>query len=137
MKKKHNWLKNVICAASFAALVGCLSTDDFVSEPTPEKFDGVWSGLITLSLGDDSCMRRENFILRITEGRIEGKTRDIKYKTRIIGDVEESGSILNGEFLLGTVQRNAEMTGQFDLKNASGEWKSKRCKGKWSLRRIQ
>lgn len=131
------WLKKLSCVTVLTMLIGCVTTEDFVSEPKPEKFDGVWSGLITLSLGDDSCMRRENFILRITEGRIEGKTRDIKYKTQIVGDVEEDGSISNGEFLLGTVQRNAEMFGQFDLKNASGEWKSKRCKGKWTLRRIQ
>lgn len=137
MKTKHNWLKNTICAASFALLAGCVSTDDFVIESEPEKFDGVWSGLITLSLGDDSCLRRENFILRITGSRMEGKTRDIKYKTEILGDVEDDGTITNGEFLLGTNQRNAEMTGSFDIKNGSGEWKSKRCKGKWNLRRIQ
>ena len=130
-------IKKITVAGIFLILSACISTDSFISEAEPEKFDGVWSGLITLSIGDQTCMRRENFMLRISQGQIAGKTRDIKYKTNFKGIIGDDGTVINGAIELGTLTRNSDFQGSFSEKDASGTWQSKRCKGKWTLRKIQ
>ncbi|WP_420549989.1 hypothetical protein [Curvivirga sp.] len=122
-----------VCAIAFATILAACSATGGAGN----AYDGVWSGLITLNIGDETCMRRENFIVKIEHGYMTGKTRTIKYKTKITGGIDENGDVEYGEFDLGTVARDAVMTGKFEGKEAAGEWQSKRCKGKWTLRRIQ
>ena len=120
--------------AAFLLLSGCLST---VETAKGHPYDGVWSGQLSLSIGNTTCMRRENMIIEVLDSEISGKTRDQKYKSSFDGIVSASGDVVNGLIDLGTKNRNALFTGVFAENTANGEWQSKYCKGVWDLRKVR
>lgn len=137
MMKKKTILASLTLAGTLLLSACGGGEDPLKTRNNDYPFDGMWSGLISLNIGDDSCMRREKFVIRVQEGRITGKTRNIKYKTEIEGFVEDDGTIDQGLFVLGTKFRDAEMVGKFEGNEARGTWESRRCKGSWELRHVR
>ena len=128
-------LKKFLYIGAILAVGACSSSSVEKAEGHP--YDGVWLGNLALSIGNTTCLRRENFTLTIEYSNISGRMKKIKYNTSFKGEIDKDGQFVNAKILLGTEKRDAVFLGSLEGATGQGTWKSQYCSGKWSLRKLR
>lgn len=115
-------------------LGGCLETVIPKGEPGP--YDGRWVGRINLSYGERSCLRRNPLQGTIEGGYLTALTRHKDAEIKITGFVTTDGVLERGDVYTGRFDRDTGITGEFSESEARGRWKTDKCQGEWTLRRV-
>ena len=102
-----------------------------------KEFDGIWNGRLTLSIGEEKCLRRTEINVTIKGGALNGRTKFKNYDANISGFVGDDGKLNDGRINVSRDFYSYNLTGDFNSDDASGKWKNKSCMGKWKLHRIR
>ncbi len=131
---------SMLFAASLL-LNACISMPESLTLSLPateaKEFDGIWNGRLTLSIGEEKCVRRTQITVKINGGTLSGRTKFKNYDANISGIVGDDGNLVNGRVNVSRDFYSYDITGDFNGDDASGSWKNKSCMGKWKLHRIR
>ena len=122
-------------------LNACISMPESLTLSLPKteakEFDGIWNGRLTLSIGEEKCVRRTQITVKINGSALSGRTKFKNYDAYISGVVGDDGNLVNGRVNVARDFYSYDITGDFKGDDASGSWKNKSCMGKWKLHRIR
>ena len=125
----------LLIAAASLTLSACISP--VLQRGNSAEWDGVWSGRMTLSIGEKTCPRRTPLTADISNGAVDGNSKFENLAAKFVGYLDEAGQLNNGELQMSKSYYNFDMSGSFDGEKASGVWQNRRCKGKWEMRRVR
>lgn len=99
------------------------------------RFDGVWTGWVRFSIGEDECPRRASLRAEIKGGGLDAQVRWTNRPSLF------NGYIRDGELRRASFDRAgssfAEVEGTFSEREASGVWRSQVCRGTWKMQKIR
>ena len=106
--------------------------------PTSTAYDGAWIGDLSVTFRQEECrLSRGGVRLVVEGGRIEGAVRMNNYTARVMGLVQEDGTVRSGTIRGIPGVDEVEFTGTFGETSASGTWEQRRCRGVWDLRKSR
>jgi len=121
--------------ASMALVAGCQSLTSLTGGT--DEYDGIWVGRLQFTSGENNCLRRAGVRSKVSVGDVDGDVSWYNFDQRSgIGGVVKKGGKFVGTVSKGN-SRFAELEGQFSELTAEGTWKSTRCRGTWTLRKIR
>lgn len=137
---KDCWLYSALVKFGSACVLllvlsGCQSLASLAGG-TPD-YDGTWAGRFQFSSGESGCLKRAGVRVEIGNGDVDGDVSwfNLDRRSGMTGVVKEGGKFV-GSASKGT-DRYAELDGVFSERTAEGNWKSSRCRGTWTLRKIR